>query len=93
MPMTLDLLRVAQALVLLFGLVVIYYASKGYRRTKSKSLLFLAAGFAFVSVGAVLAGVLFELLGADLLTADAVQAVAQAAGFFIIVYSLAGTKD
>lgn len=93
MGLTLDLLRLAQAFVLIFGLVVIYYASKGYRRTKSRSLLLLAIGFAFVSVGAVLAGVLFELLNVDLLEADTLQAAAQAVGFFIIVYSLAGTKD
>jgi len=64
--LTLDLLRIAQAFVLIFGLVVIYYASKGYRRTKSRSLLRLAVGFAFISVGAVLAGATFELLNGDL---------------------------
>lgn len=93
MALTLDLLRIAQALVLVFGLVIIYYASKGYRRTKSRSLLLLAVGFAFISVGAVLAGATFELFNADLQTADTLQAAAQAIGFFIIVFSLAGTKD
>jgi len=91
--LTLDLLRIAQGFVLVFGLVVIYYASKGYSRTKSRSLLLLAVGFAIVSVGAVLAGVLFELLNVDLLTVDTLQAGAQAVGFFIIVVSLAVTKD
>ncbi len=68
MGLPLDVLRVAQAFVLLFGLVVIFYAARGYRRSKSRSMLLLGVGFSFVSVGAVLAGVLFELMNIDLLT-------------------------
>ena len=88
-----DFLRATQLLILLFGGVVIFYASRGYGRTRSKSMLFLAIGFAFVVLGAGLAGILFELAGTDLVTVEAVQAASQAVGFFIIVYSLAGTKD
>jgi hypothetical protein len=88
-----DFLDVAQVLILIFGGIVIYYASKGYTRTKSKSMLFLAAGFAFVVLGALLAGILFELLSVNLVTVETVQAASQAIGFFIIVFSLAGTKD
>jgi uncharacterized membrane protein len=91
--LTLDFLRIEQVVVLVFGLVIIYFASKGYRRTKSRSLLLLAIGFAMVSVGAVLAGVLFELLNVDLLMVDTIQAAAQAVGFFIIVFSLAAVRD
>ncbi|MDV3293791.1 MAG: hypothetical protein LYZ70_05930 [Nitrososphaerales archaeon] len=90
--MPLDVLRVAQGFVLVFGLVVIFYAARGYQRTKSKSMLLLGIGFAFVSVGAVMAGILFELLNVDLLTVQAGEAIAEAIGFFIIVYSLAVTK-
>lgn len=93
LALTLDILRLAQALVLIFGLIVIFYASKGYQRTKSKSMLFLAVGFAIVSVGAGVAGVLFELMNVDLLTAQTTQATAEAVGFFIIVFSLAGIRD
>ena len=56
-------------------------------------MLLLALGFFFVAVGAVLAGVLFELMNVDLITVVTVQGVSQAIGFFIIVYSLAGIKD
>jgi uncharacterized membrane protein len=88
-----EYLRIAQLLILVFGGIVIYYASKGYGRTRSKSLLLLAVGFTFVVVGAGLAGIFFELLNLDLITVETVQAACQAVGFFIIVYSLAGTKD
>lgn len=89
----LEILRLAQILILVFGGVVIYYASKSYSRRKSRSILFLAVGFAFVTIGAVAAGLLFELLSVDLYTVEAIQATAQAIGFFIIVYSLLGTKE
>ncbi len=92
MSLSVDVLRVAQSFVLLFGVIVIFYAARGYRRSKSRSMLLLGIGFAFVSVGAVLAGVLFELLNVDLLTVQTTEAIAEAIGFFIIVYSLAVTK-
>jgi hypothetical protein len=88
-----DSLRIAQLLILLFGGIVVFYASRGYARTKSKSMLLLAVGFTFVAIGAGLAGILFELMNVDLTTVLTVQAASQAIGFFIIVYSLAGTKD
>ena len=93
MPLTVDVLRIAQALVLIFGLVVVYYAAKSYRRTKSRSMLLLAIGFGITTVGSVVGGVAYELVGAGLQNADTLYAVAQAIGFFIILLSLAVTKD
>ncbi|HUI87014.1 MAG TPA: hypothetical protein VLY21_07660 [Nitrososphaerales archaeon] len=93
MGITLDILQVAQALIFVFGVIVIYYASRAYSRHRSRSMLFLAIGFAIVTIGAVAAGVLFELLSVGLETVEAIQAVSQAIGFFIIVYSLVGTKE
>ncbi len=86
-------LDVAQGLILLFGSVVVFYASRSYLRTKSKAMLLLGLGFAFVTAGAVVAGLLFNVAGQDLTTVETVQASSQAAGFFIIVYSLTRTKD
>jgi hypothetical protein len=57
-------------------------------------MLFLAIGFAIVTVGALTAGVLYQFVTVgDLTAVEAVQAVSQAIGFFIIVYSLIGTKE
>lgn len=88
-----DLLGAEQLLILIFGLIVIFYATRGYTRSKTKSMLLLALGFTFVVLGAGLAGILFELMGVDLATVETIQAASQAVGFFIIVFSLAGTKD
>lgn len=85
-------LDVAQALILVFGGIVVYYSSKSYRRTKSQAMFLLSLGFAFVTVGALVAGVLFNFYTNDLGTVETVQAFCQAIGFFIIVYSLAKAK-
>lgn len=90
---SIDYLRVFQAIIVVLGIVIVYFAVKGYRKTKSKSLLFLALGFLIVTVGAVAAGVLFELLNYDLVTVEAIQAATTVVGFLVIVYSIVGKKD
>ena len=85
-------LDIAQALILLFGGVVVYYAGKSYMKTKSQAMLLLALGFAAVTLGALVAGVMYNFGTTDLGTVITVQAYSQAVGFFIIVYSLARAK-
>jgi hypothetical protein len=92
LDLALELLTVAQALILILGGVLVYYAAKSYRKMKSSAMMFLAIGFAFVTLGAAAAGVLYNL-NPDLVAAQAVQATSQVAGFVVIVYSLKGTKD
>ena len=88
-----DILRAFQLTIVLLGLFVVYYGAKGYLRTKKKSLLFLAIGFGFVTVGAVAAGVLFELLKFSIVSVETVGAGSEVLGFMLIVYSILGTKD
>lgn len=85
-------LETAQALILIFGSVVVFYATRAYGRTKSQSMLLLALGFAFVTAGALVAGILYNIGTVDLGTVITIQAYSQAIGFFIIVYSLARAK-
>jgi len=91
--MDLVYLDVAQALILVFGGVVVYYAARAYGKTKSQAMLLLALGFAFVALGALAAGILYNLGTGDLSTVVTVQAYSQAIGIFIIVYSLARAKS
>ena len=96
MDLALELLTVAQVLILLLGGIVVYYATKSYRKLKSGAMLFLSIGFGFVTLGAAAAGVLYNLnlSGTSALeVAIAVQSFCQVVGFFSIVYSLKGTKD
>jgi len=56
-------------------------------------MLLLGLGFGCVAIGAVAAGILFNLNNGDLSTPITVQAYSQAVGFLIIVYSLARAKS
>jgi hypothetical protein len=85
-------LSAAQGLILILCGIVVFYALRAYGRTKSRAMLLMGLGFAFVTAGAAIAGVLFEITQ-NLTTAESVQAASQVVGFFIIVYSLTRTKD
>lgn len=91
--MNLIYLSAAQVLILIFGGIVVFYALRAYGRTKSRAMLLLGLGFAFVTAGAAIAGVLYNASITDLGTVESIQAASQAMGFFIIVYSLTRTKD
>jgi hypothetical protein len=88
-----DLLRAAEGLVLVFGGVIIFFALRSGRRSRSLSMFLLGLGFAFVVAGGVVAGFLFEMDGMDITTVETLQAISQAVGFFIIVYSLMVMKE
>ncbi|MDA4120926.1 MAG: hypothetical protein OK404_00790 [Thaumarchaeota archaeon] len=90
--MDLTYLDVAQGLILVFGGVVVFYAGRSFRRTKSQAMLLLGIGFAFVTAGAAVAGLLFNFVTTDLIIVQTSQASLQAVGFFVIVYSLAKAK-
>lgn len=88
-----DILRVFQLAIAILGALIVYYTGKGYLRTSKKSLLFLAVGFAIVTVGVLVAGTLFGLLKSDIISAEIVVAGSEVLGFALIVYSIVGTKD
>jgi len=56
-------------------------------------MLLLAVGFACVALGALAAGIIYNLNTADLSTPITVQAYSQAVGFLIILFSLAKAKS
>jgi hypothetical protein len=89
---TIDILRTFQLAIVILGIVVIYYASKSYGKTRSRAMLFLALGFVFVTIGAVSAGILFELLNFNLETVETVEAGNEVIGFLLIVYSILGVR-
>lgn len=88
-----DIFRSLQIAIALAGVVIVYYAYKGHRRTKSRSLLFLAVGFVFITIGTVVDGLLFEFLGFDLISGEIVEACSQLSGFLLIIYSIVGPGD
>lgn len=51
---------------LVLGAFIVYLAYKGYRRNKSRPLLHVALGFAFITAGTILEGILFVVVHVDL---------------------------
>lgn len=83
-------LVIAKLVVVTLGLLIAYQAYRGYRRYNGRPMLHVAIGFVFISVGAVIEGVLYEF---DILTiyrASAIQTAIVAIGMLFILYSLYG---
>lgn len=75
------------AIVTLWGLRLVIQA-RGHRST----YLLLTAGFALLTLGAVVEGVLFEFLGWDLFAAHTAEAVVAASGFALILLSIVRSR-
>ncbi|WP_122089559.1 DUF7521 family protein [Halalkalicoccus subterraneus] len=81
-------LVVVKTLTVVAGGAVTYFAYRASRRTRSRSLGFLAAGFALVTLGSALAGFAFEILDVWLGLGVLVEGLFVLAGFSLIAYSL-----
>lgn len=81
-------LSVFRTIVMAIGLGIAYLSYKAYRRTGSRYLRDASIGFAIVAFGVFIEGVLFELLGWDLVTVHIVNSVVIAIGFGVLLYSL-----
>ncbi|ELZ15827.1 hypothetical protein A6E15_17165 [Natrinema saccharevitans] len=81
-------LAVVKTLVLVVGSVITYFAFKAYRRTRQPALGYLAAGFGIVTLGFVLAGMLYEVLGVALVTGILLESLLVLIGFLVIAYSM-----
>lgn len=58
------------------------------RRDRRTTYLLLATGFGLLTLGAVVEGLLFEFARWDLSDAHAAEAVASAAGFALVLFSI-----
>jgi heme/copper-type cytochrome/quinol oxidase subunit 3 len=70
------------------GSLITYFAYRAYRRTDAKALGALALGFAFVTLGSLLAGAAHQAFNMDSDVVLIIESALTAAGFGIIVYSL-----
>ena len=83
---------VTKVIALVLGAFIVYLAYIGYRRNASKPLLYAGLGFALITAGTVTEGILYVLLGAELLTATATGTIVTIVGFITIIYSIYSTK-
>lgn len=77
-----------KTLTLVLGGSITFYAFQAYRRTGSDALRALAFGFGTITLGAILAGIVDQLLPLDPSLALAVESLFTTIGFAVILYSL-----
>ncbi len=81
-------LVVAKLLTMGLGFLIAYKAYRGYRVHDSEPMLYVAIGFLLISFGAVIEGVLFDVLEFSIFLAGAVATTIVALGMVVILYSL-----
>lgn len=70
------------------GFLIAYQAYRGYQRNHARQMLYVAVGFVLISVGGVLEGLLFEVLGFSIIEAGFVATLVVVAGLLSILYAL-----
>ncbi len=83
---------ITKAVALILGGFIVYLAYKGYKRNSSKPLLYVALGFALITAGTIAEGILYVLLGSELLSAIATGTTVMVLGFVVIIYSIYSVK-
>jgi hypothetical protein len=84
---------IAKGAALVLGVFIVYLAYTGFRRNRSRPLLFVAIGFALITGGTVAEGILYVLLGSQLLAAITAGTTITVLGFAVIIYSVYVVKD
>lgn len=84
---TAALLTATKTVTLLLGALITHLAAKAYLRTGARALRSLAIGFALVTLGALLGGLLHQT-GTRFALSQNVQSLFTAAGFAVLVHSL-----
>ena len=87
------LVTAAKLAALILGAFIVYLAYKGYRRNRSKPLLYVAVGFALITAGTFAEGILYVVLGSALLAAIAAGTIVTLLGFAAILYSIYAVRD
>jgi hypothetical protein len=87
---TLSLVRQAsEAVTVLLGLAISYIAFRGYRRNRSRAMLFVAAGFVLVvGVPALVTVALYLLLDVPLPVVNSIGQASELLGLGAILYGL-----
>jgi uncharacterized membrane protein (DUF441 family) len=83
---------IVKVVALVLGAFIVHLAYKGYRRNANKPLLYVAVGFGLITAGTLLEGVLFVVLGSDILEALATGTALTVFGFAAILYSIYTVK-
>jgi hypothetical protein len=85
-------IRFLGVLSLMTAAVLVALAFRGYRKTRSRALLYGALGFVMIGTGALIEGILFEFVSFPFENAHAVGATFTASGLLILLYSIYRTN-
>ncbi|MFC7130529.1 DUF7521 family protein [Haloferax chudinovii] len=83
-------LVIAKLITMLLGFLIAYQAYRGYRRNDSQPMFYVAVGFVFISFGAVIEGILFDVIGLSLFDSGTVATIIVALGMLSVLYALYG---
>jgi len=83
-------LVIAKLITVGLGLLITYKAYKGYRTYGSEPMLYVAIGFLFISIGSVIEGVLFDVVGLSIFLSEPSRLLSSHSGMLVILYSLYG---
>lgn len=86
------IVTVIKLVALVLGTFIVYLAYKGYRRNTSKPLLYVALGFALITAATIVEGILYVIVGSDLLVALFISTIITVIGFVAIIYSIYSVK-
>lgn len=86
-------LVIAKLVAMSLGFVVAYQAYRGYRRNDSRSMLYVAIGFVFISFGAIVEGILYDVVGLSFHDSGTVATAIVIVGMLTILYALYGRES
>ena len=83
---------IIKMVALILGTFIVYLAYKGYKRNSSKPLLYVSLGFALITAGTVVEGILYVVFISDLLVAIIAGTAVTVIGLIAIIYSIYSVK-
>jgi hypothetical protein len=86
------LTSLTKGLALVLGAFIVYLAYRGYRRNASRPLLYVSMGFALITAGTVVEGLLYNVFRYELLAAIGTGTIVTILGFITIIYSIYSIK-
>ncbi|KZN22643.1 hypothetical protein A4G99_19525 [Haladaptatus sp. R4] len=78
----------AKIVVMILGVLIALQSYRAYRRYENQPMLFLAIGFVIISIGAVIEGILFDIVNMSIFYSGLIQSIIVIIGMGFILYSL-----
>lgn len=81
-----ELLNLIILIHIVLGIILVYFAIRAYKRSRYLPMIFLAVGFALITIGDTIIG---DSLGlADEKTKDMVEEIAEICGFVLVIIAV-----